>query len=71
MQADGANITWSCKDEPMGCKTAWELFSIRHPEEGQTLLIRFGKKEPEIKQTPAPQEVKGAAVEELDPEACE
>ena len=41
MQADGADITWSCKDEPMGCKTAWELFSIRHPEEEQTLLIRF------------------------------
>jgi hypothetical protein len=41
------------------------------PEEEETLLIRFGKKEPEIKQTPAPQEVKGADVEELDPAASE
>ena len=36
------------------------------PEDEETLLIKFGKKEPEIKQTPAPQEVKGADVEELD-----
>ena len=41
------------------------------PEEEETLLIRFGKKEPEIKQTPAPQEVQGADVEELDPAASE
>jgi hypothetical protein len=35
------------------------------------LTIRFGKKEPEIKQTPAPHEVEGAEVEELDPAASE
>ena len=41
------------------------------PEDEESLLIKFGKKEPEIKQTPAPQEVEGAAVEELDPAASE
>ena len=35
-------------------------------EEEEHLLIRYGKKEPEIEHTPAPQEVKGAEVEELD-----
>lgn len=45
--------------------------SIREltPEDHEYLLIQFGKKEPEIKQTPAPREVKGAEVEELDPAA--
>lgn len=45
--------------------------SIRQltPEEHEDLLIRFGKKEPEIKQTPAPRDVEGADVEELDPDA--
>ena len=38
------------------------------PEEEEHLLIRFGKKEPEIKHTPPPQDVKGADVEELDPD---
>jgi len=33
--------------------------------------IQFWKKEPEIKQTPAPQDVEGADVEELDPAASE
>ena len=49
------------------------ITSIRKltPEEEEDLLIRFGKKEPEIKQTPAPQEVEGAEVEELDPAASE
>jgi len=49
------------------------IASIRalSPEEEEHLLIRFGKKEPEIKYTPAPQEVKGADVEELDPDAGE
>ena len=37
------------------------------PEEEEDLLIRYGKKEPEIEQTPVPPEVKGADVEELDP----
>ena len=41
------------------------------PEEHEDLLIQFGKKEPEIEQTPAPQEVKGAEVEELDPAATD
>ncbi len=44
------------------------IASIREltPEEEEHLLIRFGKKEPEIRHTPAPQEVEGADVEELD-----
>jgi len=41
------------------------------PDEDEDLLIRFGKKEPEIKKTPAPREVEGAEVEELDPAASE
>ena len=41
------------------------------PEDEEDLLIRFGKKEPEIKRTPAPREVEGAEVEELDPAASE
>ena len=42
--------------------------SIRQlaPEEAEALLIRFGKKQPEVKPTPSPEEVKGADVEELD-----
>ena len=42
--------------------------SIRllEPEEEEHLLIQFGKKEPEIEQTPTPVDVKGAEVEELD-----
>ena len=45
--------------------------SIRElaPEDHEYLLIQFGKKEPEIEQTPVPREVKGAEVEELDPAA--
>lgn len=44
------------------------IASIRElsPEDHEDLLIRFGKKKPEIEQTPAPTEVKGAEVEELD-----
>lgn len=44
------------------------IASIRElsPEDHEDLLIRFGKKKPEIEQTPAPAEVKGAEVEELD-----
>jgi hypothetical protein len=47
------------------------IASIRElsPEEHEDLLIRYGKKEPEIEQTPVPREVKGAEVEELDPAA--
>lgn len=36
------------------------------PEEEEHLLIRYGKKKPEIEQTPVPREVEGAEVEELD-----
>ena len=47
------------------------IASIRElsSEEEEDLLIRYGKKEPEIEHTPVPQEVKGADVEELDPVA--
>ena len=47
------------------------ISSIRRlsPQEHEDLLIQFGKKEPEIKQTPVPREVEGAQVEELDPTA--
>ena len=47
--------------------------SIREltPEEEEHLLIRFGKKEPEIEYTPPPRDVKGADVEELDPDGDE
>jgi len=40
-------------------------------EEEEHLLIRYGRKEPEIKHTPAPHEVEGAEVEELDEAASE
>lgn len=42
--------------------------SIRRltPDEVEDLLVRFGKKEPEIEQTPARQSVESAEVEELD-----
>jgi hypothetical protein len=42
--------------------------SIRRitPEEEEDLLIRFGKKEPEIEQPRQSEEVSGAEVEELD-----
>ena len=40
-------------------------------EEEEDLLITFGKKEPEIEITPEPQDVEGADVEELDPDASE
>ena len=41
------------------------------PEEEEHLLIRFGKKEPEVEYAPPPREVKGADVEELDPDDSE
>lgn len=42
--------------------------SIRElsPDDLDDLLVQFGKKEPEIEQTPAPEEIGGAEVEELD-----
>ena len=36
------------------------------PDEHEELLVQFGKKEPDTKQTPEPEEVDGAEVEELD-----
>jgi len=39
--------------------------------EEEHLLIQFGKKEPEIEQMPAPQDVEGADIEELDETASE
>lgn len=52
---------------------AIRIASIREltEEENDDLLIQFGKKEPEIKHTPSPEEVKGADVEELDEAASE
>ncbi len=49
------------------------ISSIRllSPEEEEALLIQFGIKEPEIEHTPTPGEVKGADVEELDPDEGE
>ena len=54
-------------DDTMGPE-AIRITSIRRlsPEEYEDLLIRFGKLEPEIEQTPAPEPVEGAEVEELD-----
>jgi len=47
---------------------AIRIRSIRKlvPEEYEDLLIRYGKKEPEVEQTREPEEVEGAEVEELD-----
>jgi hypothetical protein len=49
------------------------IASIRElsPEEHEGLLIQFGKMKPEIEHTPAPREVKGAEVEELDTAATD
>jgi hypothetical protein len=49
------------------------IASIRQltPEDEEDLLIRFGLKEPEVKRMPVPQEVEGADIEELDPDANE
>ncbi len=46
-----------------------ELIRELNEEQHEDLLIRYGKKEPEIKQTPVPRDVEGAEVEELDPAA--
>jgi hypothetical protein len=44
------------------------IHSIREldPEDLDDLLVRFGKKKPDVEQAPAQEEVKGAEVEELD-----
>lgn len=40
-------------------------------EQEEALLIRFGRKKPEIEHTSAPQDIEGADVEELDPGASD
>ena len=49
------------------------ISSIRElsPEDHEDILIQFGKKKPEIEQTPVPRDVKGAEVEELDTAATD
>jgi hypothetical protein len=41
------------------------------PEEEEHILIRFGKKEPEIGYTPPTQDIEAGVVEELDPDDSE
>lgn len=48
-----------------------ELIRELSQEEHELLLIQYGKKEPEIKQAPVHRDVKGAEVEELDPDAID
>ncbi len=59
--------------EDQGLGGGVRIASIRRltPEEEDSLLIQFGLKEPEIERVPAPQEVEGADIEELDPDAGE
>jgi len=54
-------------DDGMGPERI-RIVSIRQltPDEHETLLVRFGKIEPEVKQPPAPVSVESAEVEELD-----
>ena len=54
-------------DESVRVRTIRELDEAEHED----LLIRWGKKTPEIEHRPAPREVKGAEVEELGPAAGE
>ncbi len=55
-------------DDNTGRLEAIRIESIRElsPEEYEALLVHFGKKEPDIEQTPAEEEVDTAEVEELD-----
>lgn len=55
-------------DDGMRVYEQIRIDSVRElsPEETDDLLIRFGKKEAEIKQAPATEDVDGAEVEELD-----
>ena len=54
-------------DDGMGADKI-SIRSVRQltPEEHDDLLVRFGKKEPDVKQTPEPVPIEGAEVEELD-----
>ena len=47
---------------------AYRISAIREvsPEEYEEILVRFGKMEPDVRQTPASREIEGAEVEELD-----
>ena len=55
-------------DDGFGRTDSIHIRSIRElgPDEVDELLIRFGKKEPDFEQTPSPEEIPGAEVEELD-----
>ncbi len=46
-----------------------EFIRELNTDEHEDLLIKYGKMEPEIRKTPAPRDVGGAEVEELDPAA--
>ena len=48
--------------ERVGVRSIREL----EPEDLDDLLVRFGKKEPDVAQAPAQEEIEGAEVEELD-----
>ena len=54
-------------DDGMGVDKI-RIRSVRQltPEEHDDLLVRFGKKEPDVEQTPEPVPIDGAEVEELD-----
>jgi len=54
-------------DDGMGVEKI-RIRSVRQltPEEYDDLLVRFGKKEPDVEQTPEPVPIEGAEVEELD-----
>jgi hypothetical protein len=54
-------------DDGMGSESI-NIRSVKQltPEEHEDLLVRFGKKEPAVKQTTEPGPVEGAEVEELD-----
>ena len=58
-------------DNPLGLRYRVSSVRLLSPEEAEDLLIRFGLKEPEVKKMPVPQEVEGADIEELDPDANE
>jgi hypothetical protein len=54
-------------DDGMGVDKI-RIRSVRQltPEEHDELLVRFGKKGPDVEQTPEPVPIEGAEVEELD-----
>ena len=60
--ADGAGVSSASFDRTVRIRSIRRLT----PEDEEDLLIRFGKKEPEIEQPRQPEKVGGAEVEELD-----